>query len=595
MPRPAARFDDLRSRTALAFPVPHEELVATTHEEVPGILARLDERTAAGQWAFGFLTYEAGAGLDPSLPRVDPPQGTPLAWFGVGGAPDTVAPVVAPHPWPATGPWCPDLSADDHRRAVGAVRERIAAGETYQANLTTMLRGPAPADPRAVYAAMATEQGGAHHAYLEVGDLVIASASPELFVATEGDEVRMRPMKGTAARGPTTATDLAVRDRLRADPKEQAENVMIVDLVRNDLGRVAVPGSVAVTDLYTPERFGTVWQLTSGVTARLAPHVGLPELFGAVFPCGSVTGAPKRRSMEILDDLETGPRGVYCGAIGWVGPGRRARFSVAIRTLVVDRAAGEAVYGVGGGITWGSDPEREHAELQAKARVLGRRARPAGLIETFAHVDGRSRHLDRHLARLLDSAAYFDIPAEESALREAVAGLRGSVRVRLSLDADGTIDVTLAPLPVDIGAPVRLALDDHPVDPDDPARHHKTVHRETYDDARARHPEADDVVLVNDRGELVETTVASLAVRLDGVWCTPPLAAGALPGVERALGVERGELVARTMRPADLDRAEALAVLSSLRGWRPAVLLEVSELQIQGNNSRLALAESRIS
>jgi para-aminobenzoate synthetase / 4-amino-4-deoxychorismate lyase len=571
--RPSARFDDLRSRTALAFPAPHEELVASTHDEVPELLARLDERTAAGSWAFGFLAYEAGAGLDPALPRVDPPAGTPLAFFGVGAAPTRVAPVVAPHPWPGTGPWRPDLSVDDHRRAVEAVRGRIAAGETYQANLTTMLRGPAPADPSAVYAAMATEQGGAHHAYLDLGDLVVASASPELFVDVDGQDIRMRPMKGTAARGPTTATDRAVRDRLRADAKEQAENVMIVDLVRNDLGRVAVPGSVSVTELYTPERYGTVWQLTSEVTARLAPDVGLPELFAAVFPCGSVTGAPKRRSMEILGDLEAGPRGVYCGAIGWVGPGGRARFSVAIRTLVVDRATGEAVYGVGGGITWGSDPAREHAELRAKARVLSRRVRPAGLFETFAQVDGRSRHLDRHLARLLDSAAYFDIPADPAALRAAVAGLRGSLRVRLRLDADGSVDVTTAPLPVSSDAPVRLAVDERPVAPSDPARRHKTVHREVYDGARARHPGTDDVVLVNDRGELVETTIASLAVRLDGVWCTPPLDAGALPGVERAIRVERGELVERTLRAADLDRADGVAVLSSLRGWRTATVV----------------------
>ncbi|PVZ13300.1 chorismate-binding protein [Actinomycetospora cinnamomea] len=581
MTRSSARFDDLRAGRALAFPAPDEVLVAARHDEVPGVLARLGEHTNAGRWAFGFVAYEAGAGLDPSLPRVDPPPGTPLAWFGVTHAPETVAPVVVPEPWPQTGPWRPDMDAHAHGHGVRAVRERIAAGETYQANLTTTLRAAAPADPAAVYAAMATEQGGSYNAFLDLDDLVVASASPELFCEVDGAEVRMRPMKGTAARGPTTAADRAVCDRLRADPKERAENVMIVDLVRNDLGRVAVPGTVHVTDLCTPERYGTVWQLTSGVTAHLAPGTGWPELFGALFPCGSVTGAPKRRSMQILTGLEPGPRGVYCGAIGWVAPERRARFSVAIRTLVVDRRSGTASYGVGSGITWGSDPVAEHAELRAKARVLGHRTRPAGLLETFALVDGRPRHLERHLARMLDSAAYFGIPAEPAVLRSAVAEVTGEMtgevtgdaRVRVHLAADGRVEVTVAPLPVDGPGPVRLAVDDQRLDPDDVARHHKTTRRAPYDEARARHPGADDVVLVNDRGELVETTVATLAVHLDGVWCTPPLSAGALPGVGRAVHRDRGDLLERTLRPADLRRAAALAVVSSLRGWRRAVLV----------------------
>ncbi|GLZ50221.1 aminodeoxychorismate synthase, component I [Actinomycetospora sp. NBRC 106375] len=574
-----ARFDDLREQVAFRFPAPRETVVARTHEEVPGVLSRVGARCAAGAWAFGFLAYEAGAGLDPALPRVDPPPGVPLAWFGLGGPPLAVTPVHAPATYPPTGPWIPDTDGVRHRRGVLAVQEHIARGETYQANLTTTLRAAAPADPAAVYAAMAAEQGGAHHAYLDVGELAIASASPELFLALDGDIVRMRPMKGTAERGPTTATDIAVRDRLLADPKERAENVMILDLVRNDLGRVAVPGTVSVASLLAAERYGTVWQLTSEVTARLHPGTGLPELFAATFPCGSVTGAPKRRSMEILADLEGAPRGVYCGAIGWLGPGPdgpRGRFSVAIRTMVVDRAAGQATYGVGGGITWSSDPTAEHAELLAKARVLGSRTRPAGLLETFALVEGSPRHLDRHIARLLDSAAYFDIPADEGTLRSAVRTAllgRSSARVRLRLAADGTPELTLAPLPRDPG-PVRLAVDTEPVTSTDVGCHHKTAHREPYDAARRRHCDADDVVLVNERGELVETTVASLAVRLDGVWYTPPLGAGALPGVERARQVESGALLERTLTPKDLENADALGVLSSLRGWRPGVLVD---------------------
>jgi para-aminobenzoate synthetase/4-amino-4-deoxychorismate lyase len=236
----------------------------------------------------------------------------------------------------------------------------------------------------------------------------------------------------------------------------------------------------------------------------------------------------------------------------------------------------EAVYGVGGGITWGSDADAEHAELLAKARVLTRRTRPAGLIETFAAVDGRPHHLDDHLQRLLGSAAHFDIPADDAALRaavtDAVAGRDGAARVRLRLDVTGTVDVTVSPLSVP-EQPVRLGVDDRALDLPPIWRCHKTVHREPYDRARARHPGVDDVVLRGERGELTETTVATLAVCLDGVWCTPPVRDGALPGVARARLVADGTLRERTLCVEDLARADAVAVVSSLRGWRAAVLV----------------------
>jgi para-aminobenzoate synthetase/4-amino-4-deoxychorismate lyase len=257
---------------------------------------------------------------------------------------------------------------------VRRVRELIAAGETYQINLTDRLRAAEPGDPEQLYASLAGAQQGAYNAYLDLGRFVIASASPELFLDWTGDTLRTRPMKGTAARDPDPAADAANARRLRASPKERAENVMIVDLLRNDLSRVAALGSVAVTELFALERYPTVWQLTSEITARVRPGAGLVDVFRALFPCGSITGAPKPRSMEIIRDLEAGPRGVYCGAVGMVAPPGapfRARFSVAIRTAVVDRRHNTAVYGAGGGITWDSDPAAEHAELLAKAAVLG--------------------------------------------------------------------------------------------------------------------------------------------------------------------------------------------------------------------------------
>lgn len=375
-PSASARFDDVRAQIAWSFPDIAYDLVAVRPDQVVDVLRELDRATADGWWAFGFVSYEAASALDPALPTHEPVPGMPLAWFGVAAAPDVV-PVVGP---PATGAyrageWAYEWDAPRHRRKVDAVRAHIASGETYQCNLTTRMTAPFAGDPRAAYANLALAQCGAHHAFVDTDRFVIASASPELFFDITDDRLRMRPMKGTAKRGATQADDAGIVARLRASAKERAENIMIVDLVRNDMARVAETGSVAVTSLCRAETFPTVHQLTSEVTARLRPDVGLPDVFRALFPCGSVTGAPKPRTMALIRDLEDGPRGVYCGAIGMVAPVGapfRARFNVAIRTMVVDRVTRISSYGTGGGITWDSDPAAEYAELQAKAEVLGR-------------------------------------------------------------------------------------------------------------------------------------------------------------------------------------------------------------------------------
>ncbi|WP_229874130.1 aminodeoxychorismate synthase component I [Amycolatopsis deserti] len=369
-----ARFDDLRTGVSCRFPEIAYDLVATRPAEVTEVLAEVEHATRKGLWAFGFVAYEAAAGLDPSLPVHEPADGLPLAWFGVAAAPEGVPPVHPPlHRAYRVGEWRYEWDASRHREKVEAVRAQIAAGETYQCNLTTRLRAEVGGDLPHLYSDLALAQGGAYNAYLDTGRFVIASASPELFFEIRGDQLLMRPMKGTAKRGRTDAEDREIVARLRASEKERAENVMIVDLVRNDVAQLAVTGGVSVTALCRPEMYETVHQLTSDVTARLRPDVSLTNVFRALFPCGSVTGAPKPRTMRIIKDLEPSPRGVYCGAIGVVAPRDvpvRSRFNVAIRTLVADRDRGIATYGTGGGITWDSRPDAEYEELRAKAAVL---------------------------------------------------------------------------------------------------------------------------------------------------------------------------------------------------------------------------------
>ncbi len=578
-----ARFDDLRAGTALQFPAAQHVLAAERPEDVAGVLQAVDDATRAGRWAFGHVSYEAAAGLDPALPGGWADGQPPLVWFGLCDEP---VPVPALHPAadagrpPAT--WTADWTDAEHARAVGRVREEIARGETYQCNLADRLRTAVPGDAGALYRRLALAQRGAHNAYVDSGTHVVASASPELFFEWIGDSVRTRPMKGTAARGRSTAEDVEQARRLRASAKERAENVMVVDLLRNDLGRVADVGSVRVDELFALERFPTVWQLTSQISARVRPGTGLLDVFRALFPCGSVTGAPKRRTMQLIAELEPGPRGVYCGAVGVVAPPGapfRARFGVAIRTAVVDRATGHAVYGVGGGITWGSDAAGERAEIVAKSAVLVHDVTDHRLLETMAFAPASGlRNRERHLARLADSADWsgfrYSPDRVAGALERALARRTAPARVRLLLDRAGEVGVEVHDLDPPGGDPVRLVVDDDPVDSRDPALQHKTTRREPYRRRALRHPEADDVVLVNEHGEVTETTVATLAVLLGGRWWTPPTSSGCLPGVERARLLDLGRLHERRLRPADLVAAEAIAVVSSLRGWRPALLLD---------------------
>ena len=418
---------------------------------------------------------------------------------------------------------------------------------------------------------------------MDLGRYRVLSASPELFFRLDGDTITTKPMKGTAPRGRWPEEDEKIRASLRGSVKDRAENAMIVDLLRNDIGRVARMGSVRWSDVFEAERFETVWQLTSTVSATLRPDAGLADIFGALFPCGSVTGAPKVSTMRAIAELEDSPRGVYCGTVGYLAPfnepGPRARFNVAIRTVVHDSTTGAAEYGVGGGITWDSRAAAEYDEVLAKARVLTARRPPFRLLETLLHEPGKGyRRLDGHLARLRASAAYHGFDFDEATVLAALQREAGrfpskAARVRLLLDRRGRVEVGGAPMPR-TAEPVRLAIHaEHPVDPADPFLFHKTTLRDVYEEAKERHPGADDVVLVNTRGEATETTIANLAVRIGDDWFTPPLDSGLLPGCERQALLEEGKLAERQITVQQLREASELVVFSSVRPWRKAVLI----------------------
>jgi len=578
---PVARFDDLRSGWSRELRHPVGVLAAGTMAEVPEVLRAAELAARQGNWVAGFVAYEAGAAFDPALP-VRPGLQGPFAWFTVCATAAAVPPIDRLE---ASAPSVAALDrlggSDWFRAGVTDIRGRIAAGDVYQVNLTDSFAAPFDGDPLALYAALARAQRGSYHAYLDLGGTVIASASPELFVRWTDGVLESRPMKGTRPRGPDAAADAALATELHASAKDRAENVMIVDLIRNDLSRLAELGSVEVPELFAIERYETVWQMTSTVRCRPRAEVGLADVFAAMFPCGSVTGAPKVAAMRIIDELEPFPRGPYCGAIGFLAPPAepvRACFSVAIRTAVVDRAAGRVRYGAGGGITWDSDPVAEDAEAVAKTAIL-RHPRPVfRLLETMRAHDGEVLRWPLHRARLERAAAHFgyhlDPAVVEAALAEALPAGCGAERVRLTLGHDGDVAVERAAVEP-ASAVVRLVPAAGTMRHDDPFARFKTTWRAEYDLLRAAMPAGvDDVICVNERGEVTETTVANLLFRWDGLWYTPPRASGGLDGVGLAELLAGGQVMERVLRVEELHRCEALAVVSSLRGVRPAVLAD---------------------
>lgn len=581
-PAPLVRldsFDPRRGGRSFRFHGYEETVRADRVEEVLPALRRVEEAVGRGLHAAGLLAYEAAAAFDPALATHPPDPRVPLLWFALYRSREEVS---SPPEEPGAGEfslgeWTPSLAPGEYRARVERVREWIAAGDSYQVNLTLRLRAPFRGSDLALYRALCLGQRAAYCALLRLGGVSVVSASPELFFRWRGGELELRPMKGTRPRGRWTAEDDALAAELLASPKERAENLMIVDLLRNDAGRVSGWGSVQVPRLFEVERYETVHQLTSTVRSRTAPGTTLTDVLRALFPSGSVTGAPKVRTMQLIPALEDSPRGVYTGAVGFVSP-EEAEFSVAIRTLLVDTARGEAELGVGSGVTYDSDPAAEWRECLDKARFTRHAPQEFELLETMLHEPGEGIFLlEGHLERLAGSARYFGFAYREervrAALRDALAGAgEGARRVRLLLPRSGEPRVEVAPLPPQPPGPVRVAVSREPVDASDPLLYHKTTWREPYDTRAAAHPGCGAVLLVNGRGEVTEANHANVVARIGGALWTPPLEAGLLPGVFREHLLRRGEVRERTLRPEDLLAAEEVYLVNSVRRWQRAVL-----------------------
>ncbi len=554
-------------------------LVANDIADVQPMLARAEARVNAdGLYAAGYVAYEAAAGFDPAL--VTRRQGDwPLLCFGLFAAPQICeSPGAGGVESDQRQLWSVDIARPDYRRTIRSIKDQIALGNTYQVNFTIRARTEAAGDPWALFLRVAAD--APYAAYIEAEDCAIISASPELFFRLAEQDLECKPMKGTAPRGMTLLDDRALCAELGSSSKDRAENVMIADMIRNDVGRIAKPGSVRTDDLFRIEKYPTVWQMTSTVRARTGASV--TNIFSALFPCASVTGAPKVASMQLIAGIEDSERHIYTGAIGYMAPGRQAQFSVGIRTAFVDRRDDHAVYGIGGGIVWSSDAEDEYRECLAKARVLHRDPPQDEfqLLETLLWTpeDGFFL-LDRHLQRMAESAEYFDIPFDSArargALLDAVLNRNASrLRIRLLLATTGRFTASVSELDSSGGRPpVRLRLAREPIDRGNPFFYHKTTWRDCYDKPLADAGDCDDVLLWNSDGLVTETTIANVLVRSGTKIFTPPVHCGLLAGTYRNWMLDQGMIEERPVTIAELAEATEIMVINSVRGQVAACVL----------------------
>ncbi|NWG06768.1 MAG: aminodeoxychorismate synthase component I [Chloroflexi bacterium] len=557
-----------RENDWLYFTNPQRLIVAHTLSEVLPALREIEDQVEKNGWhAAGFISYEAAPAFDPAH-TTKLVTGFPYLWFGLYPSPRLIS-KPKPDSVKPTLNWLPLTDRDTYNAAIEQIKSRIAEGQTYQVNYTMLLQAEFHTDPWNFFLHITQGQSD-HAAYVDTGRYVIASASPELFFRLEGDTIIGRPMKGTVRRGRTPLEDREQAQWLRNSEKNRAENVMIVDMIRNDLGRIAKTGSVSVPELFTIEKYPTLWQMTSTITAQTGASLG--QIFTALFPCASITGAPKVSTTKIISELEISPRKIYTGSIGYIEPNRKATFNVAIRTALINRESRSAEYGVGGGVIWDSTSIDEYAEALLKARVLTEETPRFSLLETMLWTPEEGFFLrEKHIERLLASADYFDFFVSKEKVEEKLnrtgSSFKFPQRIRLLAGQQGDITIENKPFQAE-DRPLRICLANTPVNSNDIFLFHKTTHRFVYETAKKFYPDCDDVLLFNERGELTEFTIGNLVVEMDGNLFTPPVSCGLLPGTFRSHLLETAQVEERTVQVGELQRCTKVFLVNSVRKWQ---------------------------
>jgi para-aminobenzoate synthetase / 4-amino-4-deoxychorismate lyase len=563
---------DAASDRWLHFRNPAEIVEAHNYADVITGLQRVEDAVSSrGLYAAGMLSYEAAPAFDSALDVLKDGQ-FPLLWFGLYERPAEIE--IPPHAdsiSPSELNWTSSVSSEEYSRAFRQIKHYIQQGDTYQVNYTFRLFASFADDPWPYFLRLLAAQGPAYGAFITTERWTVCSASPELFFTLDGTRIESRPMKGTAARGLTSAQDREQASSLRASEKNRAENLMIVDMVRNDMGRIADSGSVHVSSLFDIEKYRTLWQMTSNVRAET--HASVSGIFRAMFPPASITGAPKSRTMQIIAELETTPRRIYTGSVGFIAPGRHAQFNVAIRTLLIDRDNSQAEYGAGGGVVWDSDCEAERIECATKTKILNAVTWRFRLLETILWQPGAGYYLlEKHLRRLEQSAEYFDCPADMAKIRKYLLDFSISLpqtdhKVRLLVSADGLPVCEAKPfVREETASPKLVTLARSPVLKSDPFLYHKTTNRRVYEEALSSCPGYDDIILYNEDGEVTESTIANLVVKIGDLLCTPPVSCGLLPGTFREWMLEENMVAERVITIDELLASPEVSLVNSVRG-----------------------------
>lgn len=561
----------------IRFVHPVEDLYAWKKKDVMPVLQRVEEAVnSLGHYAAGFISYEAAPGFDESFPAKSAGD-FPFIWFGTFKDVEVIDSLPVPDKYLPEIEWKSSISKDDYFKKIAIIRNYIRNGDTYQVNFSYRLRANTDMDPWRFFLRLVYRQEASFAGFIDTGEWTICSASPELFFRLDGNRIESRPMKGTAARGLWFSDDRRMADHLLTSQKERAENLMITDMVRNDLGRIAEPGSVSVPHLFSVERYPTVWQMTSTVQAMTNSQVS--EIMKACFPPASITGAPKCRTMEIIHELEPDPRHIYTGTMGYMAPGRRAQFNVAIRTVLFNRNQQKAEYGVGGGIVWDSDPEKEFRECEVKAKILKDEMQEFSLLESMLWTPDNGYELLRyHLKRLAESVEYFGFDIDISEVEKHLEKLSENLppaphKVRLVVDRNGDIKCDAALIEPGAGDFEDIPLAADSIDSKNVFLYHKTTNRSVYDDAKKSIPGAKDVLLYNEKGEITESTRANVAFMIDGELCTPPVKCGLLQGTYRAWMLDQERLTERVITVEKSLQIGEAYLMNSVRGMKKIRIL----------------------
>ncbi len=554
------------------------EIVQTTRlDEVVNCLQRVENHSANNRYAAGFLTYEAAAAFDKSFVTYPPDDNLPLLWFGIYESPEIVpAAVIESDKVVVPRELQLDTSAEDYLWSIERIKAFIAEGDTYQVNYTLRFQGILDDDPWQLFRGMSAN--AVYGAFLNLPDYYICSASPELFFTKNGRQLITRPMKGTAHRGINREADLRAREQLLASEKERAENAMIVDMLRNDLGRIADVGSVQVIEAFVAEKYPTLWQMTSTVQAE--SDAGITDIFRALFPCASITGAPKIRTMEIINDLETSERNIYTGNIGFITPQGDAQFNVAIRTALVRKLDKTLTYGAGSGIVWDSLAEKEYEECRLKSAAIRKPfQRNFSLLETLRwSVKDGFYLLQYHLQRMAESALFFDFVFDENAVLAELERLteefaETQYRIRLLAASDGSLHTETYPLEEpDMEEALSAAIAESSITSNDPFLYHKTTRREVYTEFLEANAGKADVLLWNESGELTEFCNGNLVVKVNDKFFTPPVDCGLLNGCFRQYLLDKGIIEESVLPLFVLKQAKEIYRINSVREWQKVTL-----------------------